>query len=219
MSLVINEIIGAVINIIVFMTVPFVWWLIIHRKKQNFFKFIGLTRPRLKKAAWPLLIFAVVYVLYYFVDITDLVVNNFGDEAAIKAAMDESGAMQDNAFYGLGFAALLPGLILNFISNGLCEEALFRGFILKRLKGIVGIWPAIIVQAMLFGLMHNGLFMLAGVQVGFVFHIGMLLSTTVAGIFCGILNEKVFDGESIWPSVILHGFTNYITTMRAAFMF
>ena len=217
-SLLLNVLSGLVGNIVIFLLIPFVWWLIFHRKKQGFFKFIGLTRPRLKKSIWVLLVFAVIYVIYYNIDITNLFVNLFGDEASIQAAIDESGAAQGSAYYGIGFAALLPGLILNLIGNGLCEEALFRGFILKRFKGLLGIWPAIIIQGILFGLMHNGLYLLAGISVGYVFHMGMFLSTGVAGILCGVLNEKVFEGESIIPSVLLHGVTNYWGTIREAFM-
>ena len=98
--------------------------------------------------------FVVVYIIYYNLDIHSIIVKLFGDEAAIQAALDESGAAQDDAYYGIGFAALLPGLILNLISNGLCEEALFRGFILKRLKGALGVWPAIIIQGSPFAFCH-----------------------------------------------------------------
>lgn len=217
-SLLLDELSGLVGNIFIFFLIPFIWWLIFHRKKQGFFKFIGLTRPRLTKSIWVLIGFVVVYVIYHSLDIHNIIVNLFGDEASIQAAIDESGASQDNAYYGIGFAALLPGLIVNLISNGLCEEALFRGFILRRFKELLGIWPAIIIQGILFGLMHNGLYLLAGISVGFVFHLGMFLSTSIAGIFCGALNEKVFDGKSIIPSVLLHGLNNYWGTIRTAFM-
>jgi hypothetical protein len=66
--------------------------------------------------------------------------------------------------------------------------------------------------------MHNVLFLIAGVDVGYVFHVIAFSKTTIGGILLGIINEKVFDGKSILPSVLLHGAGNYLETIRVAFM-
>lgn len=66
--------------------------------------------------------------------------------------------------------------------------------------------------------MHNGLYLLAGLNLPMAFHIGAFVSTAVAGMLCGILNEKVFDGQSVIPSVLLHGLNNFVSVMIGAFM-
>jgi len=211
---------NVIANIVVLLLIPFVWWLIFHRKKLNFFNFIGLTRPRLKRSFLVLIGFMAVYSIVYFVELPNLLITLFGDDPdVIHEIMDESGTMQDTPYKGMRFAALLPAFLVNFIANGVCEEALYRGFILKRLKGLWGTKPAILLQGVLFGLMHNALFLLGGVSVGIAYHLGIFLWTSIAGILLGILNEEVFDGESIVPSIILHGLGNYFGTIRVAFGF
>lgn len=37
-----------------------------------------------------------------------------------------------------------------------CEELVYRGFALAFLRAMVGLWPAAIIQALLFGYMHGG---------------------------------------------------------------
>ena len=48
-------------NAVLFLTIPFIWWLILHRKNQNFFSFIGYTLPKLSKPFWVLCVF--IYAL------------------------------------------------------------------------------------------------------------------------------------------------------------
>jgi CAAX amino terminal protease family. len=214
MEILIDSIIGVGQNIIVFLFIPFIWWVIKYRKTENFFKFVGLNRPRLKSAIWSIALFAVIYVVIFEVDILQF----FVDDISFQAMADNSESMQDSHLKGMGFLALLPAFFTNFIANGFCEEVLFRGFILQRLKRITGVGGAIILQGVLFGVMHNLLYLFAGIPVTPLFHIGMLIATSIPGILCGILNEKVFDENSIVPSILLHGFNNYIGSIRMAFM-
>ena len=213
MELLLNSIISAGRNILVFFFIPFIWWLIRYRKKESFFKFVGLSRPRLKTAIWSVVIFAIIYMVVFQIDI----LNFFVDETSAKA-MGTSDAIQGSEYYGVGVEALLPAFFLNVIGNGLCEEVLFRGFILQRFKKKIGVWAAIILQGFLFGAMHNVLFILGEIPVTPLFHVGLLLSTSIPGIFCGILNEKVFDGTSTIPSILLHGFNNYWGSIRTALL-
>ena len=39
-----NELIGAVMQLLIFTLIPFIWWLITARKKENFFSWIGFKR-------------------------------------------------------------------------------------------------------------------------------------------------------------------------------
>ena len=210
MELLITNIVGAISNIVVFSLLPLIWWLIFHRKKENFFKWVGLYKPQLKSKWWMVVLFAVVYYFLYTFDITKFV----SEES--MAVVESSESVAANAFTGLGMAAVLSAMIQNFVANGLSEELLYRGFIGKRLCAKFGSLPGIIIQGALFGLMHNGLYVLAGVPVGMDFHVMMFLFTGGAGLLLAWLDEKIFNG-SIVPSILLHGLGNFIGSLRVAF--
>ena len=72
------------------------------------------------------------------------------------------------------------------------------------------------MQAVLFGLMHNALFLLAGLDVGLWYHTLMFLFTGAGALFLGWLNEKIYNG-SIIPGILLHGAGNFISSMLVAF--
>ena len=71
-------------------------------------------------------------------------------------------------------------------------------------------------RQVLFGLMHNALYLLAGLQVGLWYHMLMFLFTGMAALLLGWLNEKIFNG-SILPGILLHGAGNFINSMLMAF--
>lgn len=51
MSIFISELFGAVIQVMVFMLIPFIWWLISSKKKTGFFEWIGLKKIQ-HKGKW-----------------------------------------------------------------------------------------------------------------------------------------------------------------------
>lgn len=116
----------------------------------------------------------------------------------------------------MGVAAIVPALITNFIANGVAEEILYRGFLCKRLCGKIGTIKGVILQAVLFALMHNVLYLVAGVPVGLSYHALMFVFTGTGALLLAYLNEKIYNG-SIIPSIILHGLGNFITSMLVAF--
>ncbi len=210
MELVVSSITTAIVNLIVFSLIPFVWWLIRHRKETGFFQWLGFYRPRLKSKWWVLVIFAVLYYFFYNFDFTQLI-----DPATLEY-VENSDAVSANAFAGIGAAAILPALIENFIANGVAEEILYRGFLCKRLCGKLGTGAGIVLQAVLFGLMHNILYMIVGLDVGLWYHILTFVFTGMGALLLGWLNEKIYNG-SIIPSIVLHGAGNFIATMLVAF--
>lgn len=211
LTLILNELKGALGNIIVFFLVPLIWWLIRHRKKENFFKFLGFYKPKIEVKWWIFVLFVVLYIIFQKLDFTIFI-----PESEFAAVSDNEN-ISANAFAGIGLLAIIPGLIQNFVANGICEEVLFRGFIVKRFAHHFGKLPGIIIGAVLFGLMHNTLYLLAGIEVGFIFHLVMFIFTGMAGFLLGFLNEKIYNG-SIWPSVIVHGLVDFIGTIEAAFL-
>lgn len=210
MELILSNIVTAITNLLIFTAIPFIWWLIGHRKKANFFTWLGFKKPQLKSKWWALLIFAAVYLFVYYFDWTVLV----SEES--MSIVQNSDSVAANAFTGIGVAAIIPALIQNFIANGVAEELFYRGFLNKRLCAKFGVVPGTVIQAVLFGLMHNGLYVLAGIPVGMDYHVGMFLFTGTAALLLGILDEKIFNG-SIWPSIILHGLGNFMGSMSVAF--
>jgi len=92
-------------------------------------------------------------------------------------------------------------VILSFITSALipafAEEFLFRGAILSALKPY-GKAPAIIISAVLFGLMHQ--------------NVEQLLYATVAGL---ILAFIVYETGSVWCSVLVHFFTNFSDILKS----
>ena len=210
MELVVSSITTAIVNLIVFSLLPFLWWLLRHRKETGFFQWLGFYRPRLKSKWWVLVIFAVLYYFFYNFDFTQLI-----DPATLEY-VENSDAVSANAFAGIGAAAILPALIQNFIANGVAEEILYRGFLCKRLCGKLGTGAGIVLQAVLFGLMHNILYMIVGLDVGLWYHILTFVFTGMGALLLGWLNEKIYNG-SIIPSIVLHGAGNFIATMLVAF--
>lgn len=210
MALILSGIITAGVNLLVFSFIPFLWWFFRHRKEDSFFKWLGFIRPRLKSKWWMLLLFAVIYYFFYNFDFTQWI------SPETMEYLEGSGSVSVNAFAGIGAAAILPAFIENFIGNGVAEEILYRGFFCKRFSHKLGCVKGILLQAVLFGLMHNALYLLAGLQVGLWYHLLMFLFTGMAALLLGWLNEKIFNG-SILPGILLHGAGNFLNSMLMAF--
>lgn len=200
----------AVANTIVFAFIPLTWWFIKHRKEVSFFEWIGLYKPQLKSKIWVLVLFAVLYYFFYNFDFTKLV-----NPETLKE-IENSSSVAANTFAGIGTMAILPALIENFVANGLAEEILYRGFLCKRFCEKLGTSKGIILQAVLFGLMHNIIYIIAGLNVGLWYHTLTFIFTGTGALLLGYLNEKIFNG-SIVPSILLHGTGNFIASMLVAF--
>lgn len=210
MQLVISSITTTIVNLIVFSLLPIIWWFFRHRKEEGFFRWIGFFKPQLKSKWWVLLIFAIMYYFFYNFDFTQFV------SPETLEYIENSASVSANVFAGIGVAAILPAFIENFIANGVAEEILYRGFLCKRLISKIGLVKGIILQAVLFGLMHNILYILAGLDVGLWYHILTFIFTGMGALLLGWLNEKIFNG-SIIPGILLHGAGNFIASLLVAF--
>ena len=61
----INELVGAIAQVLVFSLIPFIWWLITARKKESFFSWIGLKKIEHKgSAVITILVSAAVFLAY-----------------------------------------------------------------------------------------------------------------------------------------------------------
>jgi len=210
LQLVMSSITTTIVNLIVFSLLPIIWWFFRHRKEEGFFRWIGFFKPQLKSKWWVLLIFAILYYFFYNFDFTQFV------SPETLEYIENSASVSANVFAGIGVAAILPAFIENFIANGVAEEILYRGFLCKRLISKIGLVKGIILQAVLFGLMHNILYILAGLNVGLWYHILTFIFTGMGALLLGWLNEKIFNG-SIIPGILLHGAGNFIASLLVAF--
>ncbi|MCI8410646.1 MAG: CPBP family intramembrane metalloprotease [Lachnospiraceae bacterium] len=212
MELVLSNIETALINLFVFSIIPLLWWNIKHRKQKDigFFRAVGFTKPHFQYEWWTILAFAVLYFFCYSGILSLLFPCNS------EPSVSSSDMLADSVYTGIGIAAIIPAIIENFIANGIGEELFFRGFLLKRFSGKFGITTGLILQAVLFGALHNMLYLIAGMQVGFREHLLVFVGTSMVGLMLGWLNEKIFSG-SIIPSILLHGLGNFTSSIAVAF--
>ena len=186
-----NQLLNAIIQVLLFSLVPLLWWLVTARKKVAFFDWLGLRWPKNvnTRTLWGsiVLVMVVCFVI---------------GEVAVWARGDVDAA--ESAYQGMGLGALPTVLVYAFLQTGLSEEILFRGFLLKRLMAKWGFVVANIVQALIFGALH--LTMVWG-QVGFLAGMVIVIYPMIPAVLMSILNEKKADG-SILPSWLLPGTIN-----------
>lgn len=195
-----NQLLNAVFQVVLFSVIPLVWWFVTARKKENFFKWLGIKKTESEDVKNLILSIAAIIVVCFLVG--ELAVWMRGDVAAAESA-----------YKGMGLAALPSVLVYAYIQTGLSEEILFRGFLLKRLAAKFGFTVANIIQALIFGAIH--LTMVWG-QVGIIAGIVIVIYPMIPAVAFAYLNEKKADG-SILPSWIAHGTLNTISTLFSLF--
>lgn len=92
------------------------------------------------------------------------------------------------------FSQTTPGIALALAGvAAVAEEALFRGVLLKQLRRLLGRHPAIVLQALLFGLIHAGY--------GSLIHVG---AATAFGLLLGYLASR----DGLMPAMAVHFVVN-----------
>lgn len=79
------------------------------------------------------------------------------------------------------------------VTAGICEEIVFRGFLLAYFESLLGLWPAVALSSLVFGLGHayqgvRGIFKTAGVGL-----VMALLVVLTGGLWAAILVHAVID--------------------------
>lgn len=188
---------GALFQIIVFTLIPFVWWLIRYQKKESFFRWIGFHAPKeinIREALIAIGLYCVVWIALHL-----SVVNQFTQPSA-------------GNFAGMGFSAIVPALIVCFLQNGLTEELLFRGFVLKRFAVKLNPNKAILLQALLFALLHS----IFAMSSDWAANILIFTVPFIGGLMLGWISAKKFKGWIV-PGILLHGAGNLIINLLQAF--
>lgn len=198
----IQQMTNALIQIVLFMLLPFIWWFVTARRKSSFLDWIGFKPLKdtgnHKMWLWiflGLLSFTIFSYLVLYTIVKDL-----------KTAT--------SSFSGLGFQALPAVLIYSLFQTSLPEELLFRGFLLKRFSVCLSFGVANTIQAALFGLLHGLMFI---TEVSWLQTLLIILCTGVIAAYLGFVNEKK-SGGSILASWIMHALANVVTGMLSAFL-
>jgi CAAX amino terminal protease family protein len=198
----IQQMTNALIQIVLFMLLPFIWWFVTARRKSSFLDWIGFKPLKdtgnHKMWLWiflGLLSFTIFSYLVLYTTVKDL-----------KTAT--------SSFSGLGFQALPAVLIYSLFQTSLPEELLFRGFLLKRFSVCLPFGVANTIQAALFGLLHGLMFI---TEVSWLQTLVIILCTGGIAAYLGFVNEKK-SGGSILASWIMHALANVVTGMLSAFL-
>lgn len=194
----VNQLLNAVVQVVLFSVIPLIWWLVTARKKESFFTWLGLKKPKCENGKGLLLSMLIIFAVCFLLG--ELAIWLRGELAAAESA-----------YKGMGIAAFPSVLVYSYIQTGLSEEILFRGFLLKRLTARFGFTAAAVIQALLFGAVH--LVMVWG-QVGVAAGAVIVIYPMIPAVAFAYLNEKKANG-SILPSWIIHGTMNTLSTFMS----
>lgn len=208
MTPIINELISALLQVLVFTLIPFVFFLFRKDKSQTFFRYIGLYQPTAKSVA------GVIVVTLLFVSMgTGLTFIDAGIRQAVISPPSVTGNIRAMGCNGVSLSVLL---IIALLKTSLSEEIFFRGFLAKRLIQLLGFKTGNLLQALIFGLIHLLLFWLLTRTTVLPLLIIFIFSS-VAGWVIGYIKEKYARG-SIIPGWIAHGLGNTLSYFIIAFM-
>ncbi|MGE7926522.1 CPBP family intramembrane glutamic endopeptidase [Lysinibacillus xylanilyticus] len=199
--MVLESVINAVFQVILFSVIPFIWWFFSARKEQSFLTWLGLQKPVIENKGSYFLWFLFIIILL-FVPLT-----------TISYFYLDSSTLATNRFTGLGFSALIPALFHSIVQTGLSEELLFRGFLMKRFMHRFGFQMGNIMQSLLFGILH-GLLMFSFIPFGVV--VLVVIATAFVGYLMGWINERKSNG-SILTSWAIHSIVNLLAAFMAMF--
>ncbi len=146
--LLVNAIISALLQVLVFTAIPFIVYLIAYRRAQG--DYIGLRKPERHT-----MLYATLVALAFILPVLLLLSFSPSIREVVTAPTTVIGRLRLLGFSGaavalLGFKALFQ--------TSLSEEILFRGFVAKRLISWLGFTWGNVLQAFLFGLVHLLLF-------------------------------------------------------------
>lgn len=196
----ISLLISSMVQLLLFSTLPLIWWLVKKRKEVSFFSWIGLKKPIIEDKKKYGMTILVIFVLFSCVSFTVPMIVGSSDTAT-------------SAFAGQGTTVIVPALIYSFLQTGLSEEIFFRGFLMRIFVDAFGFNIGNLIQGLLFGALHGVFFF---TTLGIIRSFIIILITGATGVLMGWINEKQSD-RSIVPSWLLHGFANFIASIIAMF--
>lgn len=203
----INETIGAILQILVFTLIPFLVYLIRNKSIKGFLKYVGLNKST-KKANY-LAIFA---CLLFVTPMLILTLTNPDFKEIMFEPTSTTGKFRQ---MGFGIESLSILLVIAVFKTSFAEELLFRGFIAKRLISVMGFQKGNILQASIFGIIHTALFTL--ITSNIIFLLVIFIVPSIGAYVSAYLNEKIGKG-SIIPGWISHGLANILAYSIVGFV-
>ena len=197
--LLLSSVISAVVQLGLFLVIPFAWWAFTARRSVGFASWIGLRWPTWdgRRARLGVAILAWVVI----------------GAASTALLQSLSGDVPAARFAGRGLGGLVPVLLFAIVQTSLAEEIFFRGFLGKRVIARWGFAPGNAAQAIAFGILHVAMFASFADPIRLLV-IGILMGAS--GWIVGWLNEEGAGG-SILPGWVLHASANLLVGTAAAF--
>ncbi|EZH64842.1 CPBP family intramembrane glutamic endopeptidase [Geomicrobium sediminis] len=189
-------ILSSILQVLLFTSIPFIFWLLTARKDVKFFGYIGLHRIKMNTSVLKYSAYLIGMIFLMLAIIGLMAVSGLSDSSDIAIAQ----------FAGYGIVAIIPALFYAFIQTGLSEEIFFRGFVAKRLINKLGFRLGNFVQAFIFGVVHGIMFIFI---TNFLVAMMIITVTGVCAYLLGWMNEMK-SGGSILPSWLIHSVGNFI---------
>lgn len=168
---------GLLITEFVIILIPTLFYL--KMRQYSLKRVLRLNKISIKQAVLIPIIVIFSYPIGVFLNYIMLIIlNYFGKVSANAVPIPESGQ------------EMIIGLIVIALSAGICEEIMFRGFVMKAYER-QGVAKSIVYSAILFGLFH--------------FNVQNLLGPIYLGILFGYI---VYKTDSIFSSIIAHATNN-----------
>lgn len=196
----INELISAILQVLLFTSIPFLIYLIKTKSAKGFLNYIGL-----KKSTRKANLLAILVVILLVAPILILVFTNEEFKEIMTNPESVTGKIKQ---IGIGIEAIITILIAAILKTSLSEEIFFRGFLAKRLIAVTNFQIGNIIQAIVFGIIHTLLFM--SITENVLFLVIIFVFPTVGAYFKTYINEKLAEG-SIIPGWIAHGTANLVS--------
>ncbi|RCX12332.1 hypothetical protein DFR58_12221 [Anaerobacterium chartisolvens] len=179
-----NEILEPVLKNTVFILILasaasfFIYWGAFKLRKENFFAFCGFSGISKKNIFYSLLLgLSLVLPVNFFVSLLSIDKLSPDVQNMFKIIFEDNSAFM--LLLGIG------------IAGPVIEEIIFRGLILKELSKNMSAVPAVIIQALLFGIYHLNL--------------TQAIYASVLGIILGVV---CLWTRSIWSAILIHVFYN-----------
>ena len=195
----VNTLISAIVQVLVFTLIPFLFFIIKNKSAKGFLSYVGLKKSTKRANTLALLIMALLAIPLLL-----LMVTNIEFRSIMTNPKSTSGGIKQ---VGIGLEAIVTILIVALLRTSLSEEIFFRGFLAKRLIALTNFRTGNILQALIFGIIHTVLFL--SITHNPLFLLVIFIFPTIAAYFQTYLNEKYANG-SIVPGWIAHGIANVV---------
>ena len=127
---------------------------------------------------------------------------------ALQSAMFIVGPIGHAPWLSDWSALRIASAVMVAVSAGVCEETIFRGFIMTQAKQAgLPLWAQILASALLFGAAHAGWGFLEG-HANLPAVIGAMVSTAILGGMLAV--AYALARRSLWPVIVAHGLIDLI---------